>query len=204
VPPFLIVGIVLAAGESSRMGQPKALLPFGPGGDTFVTRSIRVLCNGGVSDVRVVGRPTDAVLRGVTATLGDMVRYVENPQPERGQLSSLIAGIDAAPAADAVIVLPVDIPQVRAETVAAVIAAATASRAPILRATHHGRHGHPVLFRRIVFDDLRHADPGLGAKAVLQKYATELVDVEVDDPGILHDVDRPEDYVTLFGIAPPK
>jgi molybdenum cofactor cytidylyltransferase len=183
VPPFLIVGIVLAAGESSRMGQPKALLPFGPGGDTFVTRSIRVLCNGGVSDVRVVGRPTDAVLRGVTATLGDMVRYVENPQPERGQLSSLIAGIDAA---------------------AAVIAAATASRAPILRATHHGRHGHPVLFRRIVFDDLRHADPGLGAKAVLQKYATELVDVEVDDPGILHDVDRPEDYVTLFGIAPPK
>ncbi len=70
------------------------------------------------------------------------------------------------------------------------------SNAPVLRAVHLGRHGHPVVFKRAIFDALRHADPAVGAKAVLHAAAVE--DVEVDDPGVVDDVDTPDDYARLI------
>ena len=73
--------------------------------------------------------------------------------------------------------------------------------APIVRATHHGRHGHPVIFARAVFDELRHADPAAGAKSVLRAHEAAIVNVEVEDPGVVTDVDTPEDYARLFGGA---
>ena len=69
------------------------------------------------------------------------------------------------------------------------------STAPILRAVHRGRHGHPVIFKRAVFAALRQADRAIGAKAVMATYAVE--DVEVDDPGVAEDVDTPRDYERL-------
>ncbi|MGH9371911.1 MAG: nucleotidyltransferase family protein [Vicinamibacterales bacterium] len=196
-----IAGIVLAAGRSSRMGLPKALLPCMPGGETFVARAIRTLREGGVSDVVVVGRHEDEALRTVVARVDPSPYYAENPSPERGQLSSLLVGIDDARmrGADAVIVMPVDIPEVRPDTVAAVLAASERTAAPIVRATHGGRHGHPVIFRAVVFGELRAADPTIGARAVLRAHGDRILDVEVDDPGVLRDVDLPEDYVRLFG-----
>jgi molybdenum cofactor cytidylyltransferase len=80
--------------------------------------------------------------------------------------------------------------------VAELLARAAASPAPILRATHEGRHGHPVVFRRAVFAALRAADPAAGAKPVVRALAVE--DVEVDDPGVLRDVDTPQDYDRLL------
>ena len=75
------------------------------------------------------------------------------------------------------------------------------SASPILRAVHGGRHGHPVIFKREVFEALRAADPAVGAKAVMRAIGVE--DIEVDDPGILQDVDTPEDYTSLLTrIAP--
>jgi molybdenum cofactor cytidylyltransferase len=75
------------------------------------------------------------------------------------------------------------------------------SSAPIVRAVHGGRHGHPVIFKRRVFDALRAADPSVGAKEVVRSAGIE--DVEVDDPGVLTDVDTPGDYVRVFGKIPP-
>jgi molybdenum cofactor cytidylyltransferase len=70
------------------------------------------------------------------------------------------------------------------------------------RVAHAGRGGHPVLFRDVVFDDLRTADPAIGAKAVLRARAGDVLDVEVDDPGVLRDVDAPDDYIALFDALP--
>ncbi|HXG55244.1 MAG TPA: hypothetical protein VNJ03_07665, partial [Vicinamibacterales bacterium] len=71
--------------------------------------------------------------------------------------------------------------------------------AAILRATHANRHGHPVLFMREVFEELRKADPSVGAKAILRSRPDRVLNVEVDEAGVIMDVDTPADYERLFG-----
>ena len=99
----------------------------------------------------------------------------------------------------AVIVVPVDAPLVSSTTVANLIAIFSATGASIVRARYRGRNGHPVIFSRAMFDELRAADPQMGAKAVLRAHATAIVNVDLDDPGVVADVDTPEDYRRLLG-----
>jgi molybdenum cofactor cytidylyltransferase len=190
----VIPAIVLAAGASSRMGAPKALLDAG--GETFVRRILSTLRDAGIRDAVVVIRPGDAaVVREVAAARYG--RAIENPQPERGQLSSLVAGLNAvdAPDVDAALVTLVDVPLIVPGTVTTLLARARVSHAPIVRAVSGGRHGHPVIFTRALFDALRTADPAEGAKAVLRAHAIE--DVEVADPGVVQDFDTPGDYAKI-------
>jgi molybdenum cofactor cytidylyltransferase len=200
----LLIGIVLAAGQSARMGRPKALLPTAPAGETFAARVVRILREGGVPEVVVIGRASDHQLRAEVAALNPAAGYLVNPEPERGQLSSLLVGIDYAQdrSAAGVLVMPVDIPLVRGVTIARSISAFHAGAGPIIRVVHEGRHGHPVIFRADTFDDLRTADMSVGASAVLRRHADQVVNLEVDDPGILRDVDVPEDYRRAFGREP--
>jgi molybdenum cofactor cytidylyltransferase len=100
------------------------------------------------------------------------------------------------------LVIPVDMPLVRPETFAAMLQTSAAHPRTIVRATHGGRHGHPVIFDRGSFDALRHADPSTGAKAVLWSMVDRLIDLEVPDAGVLTDVDTVEDYVAAFGRPP--
>lgn len=191
----MIPGIILAAGASARMGRPKALLQAG--GRSFVARLVETLHRGGVRPVVVVIRPeaTDVAAEILRAGATPVV----NRAPDEGQLSSLVAGLagveDVAPA---VLVTLVDAPSIGAQAIASLVARASASDAPILRATYRGRHGHPVMFRRSVFGALRRADPNVGAKAVLRTHTVE--DVDVDDPGVVDDIDTPEDYARAFGV----
>jgi molybdenum cofactor cytidylyltransferase len=180
------------------MGRSKALLPVGPGGDTFVSHLIATLRAGGSEDVIVVGRAGDHALAAEVMRCD--ARLVENDDADRGQLSSLTIGLNAIdrPGVHAILVMPVDIPLVRPDTIAQVRSAFLAADAPIARAVHDGRHGHPVIFARRVFDDLRHADVTIGAKSVLHAHRSEIVDVEVDDAAILRDVDTPDEYRDLF------
>ena len=193
----MIPAIVLAAGASSRIGQPKALLRIE--GVTFVRRLLDTLRDAAVADAVVVVRPdADDVIREIS--LAGFGRAIVNSDPTRGQLSSLVVGLDAiddGPRVVAALVTLVDVPLVSAATVSALIARVPHSSASILRATCGRRHGHPVVFKRAVFDALRHADPGEGAKAVVRAHAVE--DVEVDDPGVVRDVDTLEDYRRLAG-----
>lgn len=203
MPDFRLCGIVLAAGRSTRMGRPKALLHTASG-ETFVSQITDTLKRAGVAEVLVVGRPDDGALRRAVGDLDPIIRYVENPDPERGQLSSLLAGLDAAEsrAPAGVLVLPVDTPMVRADTVAAAIAAFRTTGSAIVRVSYQGRHGHPVIFGAGVFGDLRTADPAVGAKAVLRSLSDRVFEIEVDDRGVLADVDEPADYRRLFGRDP--
>ena len=200
----MVVGIVLAAGASSRMGRPKALLPID--GDTFVTRVCRTLLDGGVDDLVVVAGAEHEAVAAAVATAGLPARIVENTHRDEGQLSSVLAGLAVAdrPGVDAVLVHLVDAPLVLAGTARAVLEAFVRTHAPIVRPDVHGRHGHPVLFARRVFDDLRRADPVVGAKAVVRAHAAEICNVPVDDEGACRDVDTPEDYARLAGPNPAQ
>ena len=199
-----IVGIVLAAGKSTRLGRPKALLTA-PSGETFVARVAGTLSDGGADSVVVVGRESDEELLAQVSALRPGVEFAANPAPDRGQLSSVIVGIEYADArgAEAVVVLPVDTPLVLADTVRAALQAFRQSRAAIVRVTYQGRHGHPVVFGAAVFAEIRAADPSVGAKQVVRRDPGRVLDVEVADPGVLQDVDLPEDFHRLFGRALP-
>jgi CTP:molybdopterin cytidylyltransferase MocA len=210
------------------MGRAKALLTMPSGNVTFLARIVSVVLEGGAADALVVGRPDDRALRLEVERVFDAsqamrprswnqpappvnskpdftaarVRFVENHRADTGQLSSLIAGLNAAdrPGVRAILVTPVDLPLIKPETVATLLAAFSSSSLPVARATHRGRHGHPVVFGRAVFDALRRADPDVGAKSVVRAHS--VLDVEVEDPGVLQDVDTPDDYARLRSPEP--
>lgn len=192
----MIPAILLAAGASRRMGRPKALLTTS-GGRTFVRAILDTLREGGVPDAVVVIRPGDAAIVDEIASAG-FARAVVNGRAEDGQLSSLIAGLDALETSDvsAVLVTLVDLPLLTSATVRTLLARAPASPAAVVRAVHHGRHGHPVIFKRSLFAALRAADPAVGAKEVVRAAAIE--DVEVNDAGITGDIDTPADYARII------
>jgi len=189
----MVPAIILAAGASVRMGRPKALLHVG--GRTFVRRILDTLHAGGIDDIAVVLRPQQpAAVAEVVAGAG---RVVENLHADQGQLSSLIAGLDAVdvPGVESVLVTLVDVPLIQPSTIRLLVERGAKSLAPIVRATFRGCHGHPVVFKRQVFNALRAADPAVGAKAVLRECIVE--DLEVDDPFVVQDVDTPDDYARL-------
>jgi CTP:molybdopterin cytidylyltransferase MocA len=184
------------------MGAPKALLPAGPGGEPFVVRLARTLAAGGVSRVLVIGRADDEALRRVVRVRLPAARFVVNADADRGgQLSSLLAGLAAidGPDVHGVMAMPVDIPGVGPETIAALLAGFRRAPGRIIRAVHGGRHGHPVIFPRELFEELRQADPAAGAKAVVRAHEARVVDVEVADAGVVDDLDTPDDYARVFG-----
>ena len=200
-PTAVLAAIVLAGGASARMGRAKALLPDGDG-RPFVARLARTFLAAGIDEIVIVtGSTHDPIVEALKHDrLPVMPRVVRNEDPARGQLSSLWTGMDAVqrPELDGIVMTLVDVPMVRPATVTTVIDAWLRDRPPVARPAIRGRHGHPVLFDRAVFDELRRAPLDTGAKAVLRAHAHELTDVPVDDEGCVIDLDTPEDYAALI------
>jgi molybdenum cofactor cytidylyltransferase len=190
-----LAGIVLAAGASTRMGRPKAFLPMTPGG-SVLGRVLGTLTDAGIAPLVVVARSLFVPSEWWTDPRADeRVRVVVNEAPERGQLSSLLCGIAALPEdAPAALMTLVDIPLVQTSTVRALIGAWQTDPAVLVRPVHEGRHGHPVIFGRALLRALANADPAHGAKPVVRSFAHEGLDVPVEDPGILIDLDTPDEY----------
>lgn len=184
----MIGAIVLAAGASSRMGRPKATLPAG-GGASFLEAILATLGAAGA----------DASIAVVAPGFEPPCPFVTNPDPSRGMLSSVQCGLRALPPGlDAVLVWPVDHPLVEVTTVAAMIAAFRAGGHSVVVPAFRGLRGHPVLFASAVLPELDAADPAQGARAVVHAHADRL-ELAVDDPGVVGDIDTPEDYRRAFG-----
>jgi molybdenum cofactor cytidylyltransferase len=200
----MIPAIVLAAGKSSRMGRTKALLPVGSSDETFLLRVIRVLREGGIDSIVVVIGGDAAAVQASLPQGAAWLTTVENPRYEEGQLSSLLVGLSAVEQrydnVDAVMVTLVDLPLISAATVRCVLDAFRAAHAaPLVRPQRATRHGHPVIFSRSLFGELRRADPAMGAKPVVHAHAAEEVNVDIDDDGAFIDIDTPEDYARFIG-----
>ena len=199
----MIPAVVLAAGRSTRMGRPKALLPLG-GSETFLTRIIRTFQAAEVEDVVVVlGHEADAIAESMTRE-GLTPRFVVNKDFDQGQLSSVVAGVRAIdrPGVIAMLLTLVDVPFVSSAAVRSVVARYRAVRAPIVRPVKGALHGHPVLIDRSLFDMLRAADPSTSAKPIVRAHVSDAGSVPIDDEGAYLDIDTPEEYaraVERFG-----
>lgn len=192
----MIAGIVLAAGASSRMGQPKAALPLGRHGGTVLSYGVASLLAAGVPRVVVVaGAHVEAVRRALLIQHPSVV-VVEHGRWQDGQLSSFLCGLDAIdqPTLEAVLMTLVDVPLVAPDTTRRLMHAWRDHRSAIVRPARGETHGHPVLFDRRVFDALRRADPAHGAKPVVHAHAHDLVNLPVEDEGAFLDLDTPDDY----------
>lgn len=182
--------LILAAGASSRMGSPKALLLYR--GETFLDRLIGS-CQLACADVVVVlGQHAGEIRAGIRSK----ARFVQNPDPGRGQLSSLQCGLADVP--DAAMFVPVDLPAIESSTIRKLVAAFEANAALIAVPRFDGRHGHPVCIARPMIEQLL-ALPSTGeARDIIRRHRAETLYVDVDDPGILRDIDTRLDYKDLL------
>jgi molybdenum cofactor cytidylyltransferase len=195
----MLPGVILAAGDSTRMGSPKALL-LTRDGRPFVAAIAETFAAAGITEIVVVtGRDHERITAALAhERLPAPPEVVRNLDPSRGQLSSLLLGLDSLPAAaPAAVVTLVDVPLMTAETVRLVISEWRRTGAPIVRPAIGERHGHPVVFDRRLFQELRQAPLDVGAKAVVRAHSAEIVNVPVTDTGCLVDVDTPADYEAL-------
>jgi CTP:molybdopterin cytidylyltransferase MocA len=194
----VIASVLLAAGASRRMGTPKALLEYR--GETFLDRLIRI--------TRVVCDPVIVVLGHQAEQIRGQIKrsayFVVNPDPVRGQLSSLQTALAALPAdADGFAFMPMDCPAVRDDTVVR-LAEGFRKRDPgtLLVIPRLGdQRGHPVFAARQIAEELLALPLTAAARDVIHAHIPETQYVDIDDPGILTDVDDPAAYRRLLEAA---
>jgi len=188
-------GVVPSSGASMRMGRDKGLLEVE--GRSFLRRTVEALTGGGCDPVLVVVADGEEALAEEAARTGAVVLL--NPDPGEGPITSLriaLAALDGS--VRGVAYLPVDHPMVRPETVRQLLAAARASEAPLTIPLFESKRGHPAIFDRSLFTEL--LDPELegGAKTVVHRHLGEALLVEVEDPGVMLDIDTPDAYEAVI------
>jgi glycerophosphoryl diester phosphodiesterase/CTP:molybdopterin cytidylyltransferase MocA len=194
------VAILPAAGASRRMGRAKLLLPLR--GRPLIAGVVEALRGGGVKTIVVVTSSGDEELRAWARAAGLTVAV--NADPERGMLSSIREGVAAAGGAaelarrgTTLLVSPADLPNLRAATVSALLQRMATNGAPIAVPVYRGKRGHPLAIAPALIPELDALDPQVGLKQLRDRHAAELLEVEVEDPGVVQDVDTPEDYRRL-------
>ena len=172
------------------MGRPKPLLPID--GETFLGHLVAELAaSRATRTVVVLGHGA----RDILAAMPEVAHLVVlNHNYALGQLSSLQVGLDAAGNPEAILMCLVDHPFIRREVVDQVIDAFESTQRPIVIPTHEGRRGHPTLFARPLFAELRAASLDQGARMVVRAHQEEILDLPIDDEEILADLDTPEQY----------
>jgi len=189
-----VAAILLAAGKSRRMGSCKQLLPLG--GVTVIGRCLDALVTGGAGEVVVV--VSEAGNEVADAARAYPVRIVVNPESDGDMASSVRAGRDALPPdVGGVIVALCDYPLVSAATVTRLIEE-HADSPGIIIPCHGGRRGHPLLFPRAILNELT---GGLILRDLVQRNPERIRCLDVDDPGVLIDMDTPEDYLRICNMA---
>ncbi len=195
----MISAIVLAAGESRRMGKPKPLLRFND--KTFLEQIISRLKVCDVDRITVVLGAGAEMIKNSIDLSGTNI--VINKDYQKGQLSSLIAAIEETPQeTDAILVCLVDNPFINKEVINKIIAKFRQTNNPIIVPVFNGKRGHPTLFSRTLFSELVNAPKEQGARYVLHSNAEKVLELETSESTILSGIDTPEDYRAQFGTNP--
>jgi len=187
----MICAIVLAAGESRRMGVQKLLLPFG--GTTVVGHIVSEL-NRSVVDtvIVVVGHDGDRVAEELS---GRSVSIATNPNYKAGMLSSVRCGLDALPKqCDAVMVALGDQPAISAGLVDEMVQSFGSTDKGILVPLYRGKRGHPILFSVGYRDEVLERYDDVGLRGLLRTHPDDVYELDVPTSAVLSDMDYPEDY----------
>ena len=190
----MIAALVLAAGRSQRMGQPKMALPWGD--TTVIGRVVQVLSQAGLEEILVV---TGGAQQAVSAALqGSGARLVHNPRFADGEmLSSLQLGLASLPpACEAACVALGDQPQIQPEVVTALIRRYLEGGASLVAPSYAMRRGHPWIVRRSWWPEIQALEPPRTMRDLLHARAQDIDYLAVDTDSILADLDTPDDYRT--------
>ena len=189
-----VAAVILAAGESRRMGRAKLLLPWGDG---CVLDAVLDAVSAAPFDMRLlVSGACREQVEAAAGRHGVACRY--NPDFAAGQSTSLIAGLDALPPGCAAMFLLADQPLIPASLLQRMIEAYQQTESPVLRPrAADGSKGHPVLFAPALFPELRCVSGDVGGRTVLQAHEKDVLYIPVADGSIWQDVDTPEDYDRL-------
>ena len=192
----MIAAVVLAAGESSRMGRPKALLPID--GVRFIEKIVSSFQSTKVGKILVVLGHNAEEMRQKIADLPVLI--VVNNEYKKGQMSSLVAAIrdiqsrQFSAELDGILVHLVDHPYVNPILVDVMIDRFYESKKLIVVPRYHGRRGHPVIFSRSLFSELLNAALDQGAKTVVHAHQKDTLEIDTEDEGVTIDIDTPEEY----------
>ena len=210
--PYLC-GLILAAGRSSRMGTDKALLPWPPSAPGTTTPSAQTLLSAAILALQpftravivVAGKNSDCI-----APIVDACRAisVHNPDPERGQFSSLQTGLREilARGCDSAMITPVDCPPLAPSSLALLSASFERALARGLWAAvpeNNGKHGHPLLVNREMIDAFLAAPVTSNAREVLHAHAQRIEYVSIPDPIAKAGLNTPQEYAALRAKNPP-
>jgi len=191
-----VAAILLAAGQGSRMGGGKLLLPIGDA--TVVERAAKSLIDVPVADlIVVVGTYGLAIKR----QLSDFpARFVLNPDPSSEMAESIRCGLKIVDPAsvEAFLVLPADMPLVSPETIRFLVDSLLASDKSIAVPVFQGRHGHPVVFRSSLYETVLNFRSPQGIRPLVHGDPSKVLLVEVDDEGVIADLDNWDDYRRLL------
>ena len=190
----MIWAVILAAGESRRMGTQKLLLPFGEATvvEAVVRTALASMVDRAVAVVGADGEAVRARLEPRGADIAVNARFAE------GMLTSIQAGLRALPPdAEAAVVMLGDQPFLPPAVVDLVIRGYRVSGRGIVIPVFRGRRGHPVLVDLKYRDEVLAFDPADGLRRLLRTHPDDIAEVETDDPNILRDLDTPEDYAGL-------
>ena len=199
-----IAAIILAAGQSKRMGQPKMLLPWGE--STVLGQVVKTFAEAALPQIVVVTGAQREPISALVSQLASQypVRSVYNPDYESGEmLSSMQCGLASLGAAvEATLIGLGDQPQLTTISVRGMLAMHASSGGPIIVPSFQRRRGHPWLVERQLWAEIRAMKTPETARDFLNQHAERIRYFEVDSPSVNQDLDTPEEYARLVGSGP--
>ena len=192
----MLAAVILSGGASSRMGSPKALLPYQ--GRPFLEHLMEITTRPEIGARKVVlGADADSIAKAIPLKANEIVI---NPAWEKGQLSSIQAAVRKIPAGtDGMLLFLIDHPLISSALVGELIAQFYKSKRPIVLPVYEGRRGHPVIFAASLYDELLRAPLELGARAVVWGHAEEVDEVRTNEEGCVLNLNDPETLNRAIG-----
>jgi len=197
----MIAGVLLAAGNSSRMGRPKAMLSYNGISfiDTILNNLSEIKCR---PIITILGESADLICRQTNV---NKYKYYNNPDPDRGMLSSIQIAVKKLPQDCSGFMLTlVDHPVVKLQTYRLLKEEALKSPDYIIIPEVNGKHGHPLYFGKPFYSYLINTPDGQSAKDIIKSHLSRVIYIPVDDEGVLRNINTQDDYKKIINDSVEK